>query len=577
MKGKMMNQEALFHMIDSNYCFPVSENEMVIRFRSARNDLKNVWIIYESKYSIAKKQKKVLMHKAYVSRLFDFYEIRLKLKDTRFAYIFYLDCGNEQYYYSEDGVTTTYDFSMCYYNFFQYPYINKADVHESVNWLKTASIYQIFTDRFLIGDTKKDRSYITLKWGEIPAPKSHAGGDLRGIIKKLGYIRNLGFDTVYLTPIFKSLSNHKYDIEDYYLVDPHFGTNEDLKELVSKAHDKNMHIILDAVFNHCSENIAQFRDVVKKGRKSKYFDWFFIKGDQINEERNNYEVFASCKYMPKLNTSNPEVQDYLTGIAVHYIEEYGIDGWRLDVSDEISHDFWRKFRIAVKEAGKRVGREIAIIGENWHDAVNYLHGDQYDSIMNYAVTKACLDYFAFEKFNAAEFAEKLNEIIVRNTTTVNDMMMNLLDCHDTERFITSLKGNRKRLMAALTLMYIFPGAPCVYYGTEILTEGGPDPDCRRCMDWKRTGSEEYEDIAGLLITLADLRKKQKLYTGQISIGAEKDCFVFRNTNARREVILKIRLRDKGKDSFELMLRDNSAGNQKIHGTVIIKNGKHGQP
>ncbi|MBP5653434.1 MAG: glycoside hydrolase family 13 protein, partial [Lachnospiraceae bacterium] len=442
----------------------------------------------------------------------------------------------------------------CYYNFFQYPYINKADVHESVGWLQSARIYQIFVDRFLMGDTVKDRSYITMKWGDTPTPKSHAGGDLKGIAKKLGYIGGLGFDTIYLTPIFKSGSNHKYDIEDYYLVDPQFGTNEDLKDLIDKTHARNMHIILDAVFNHCSMNLMQFKDVVEKGRDSKYFDWFIIDGDRINDEGTNYEVFAACRYMPKLNTSNPEVQDWLLGIATHYIEKYGIDGWRLDVSDEISHAFWRRFRIAVKEAGRRVGREIAIIGENWHDAVGYLRGDQYDSIMNYAVTKACLDFFAFGKLDADGFACRLNEILVRNTSTVNDMMMNLLDCHDTERFITTLKGNRNRLKAALALLYVFPGAPCVYYGTEILTEGGPDPDCRRCMDWEKAGSAEYADIAEHLKNLAAIRKKYRLYEGEVSISSEKGAFVYTNTNKRRAIELRIRLDSAGNDSFELTVR-----------------------
>ena len=315
-----------------------------------------------------------------------------------------------------------------------------------------------------------------------------------------------------------------------------------------------MHIILDAVFNHCSMNLMQFKDVVEKGRDSKYFDWFIIDGDRINDEGTNYEVFAACRYMPKLNTSNPEVQDWLLGIATHYIEKYGIDGWRLDVSDEISHAFWRRFRIAVKEAGRRVGREIAIIGENWHDAVGYLRGDQYDSIMNYAVTKACLDFFAFGKLDADGFACRLNEILVRNTSTVNDMMMNLLDCHDTERFITTLKGNRNRLKAALALLYVFPGAPCVYYGTEILTEGGPDPDCRRCMDWEKAGSAEYADIAEHLKNLAAIRKKYRLYEGEVSISSEKGAFVYTNTNKRRAIELRIRLDSAGNDSFELTVR-----------------------
>lgn len=537
--------------MDSNYCFPVSKDEIVVRLRTGRDDFKKVSLIYESKYFFAKRQKSVPMKKAYRNELFDWYEIRLKLKDVRFVYIFLLDTGKEQFYYSEEGLSKEYDYKLCYYTFFQFPYINEADVHESVKWLRTARIYQVFVDRFYMGRKDKDTSYITSKWGDKPTPFSHAGGDLKGVTKKLGYIKGLGFDSVYMTPIFKSSSNHKYNIEDYYLVDPGFGTNEDLKELVDEAHKKNMYIILDAVFNHCSNYSAQFKDVVKKGRKSKYYDWFIVHGDKADEEKVNYETFATTRFMPKLNTSNPEVQEYLLGIAVHYIEKYDIDGWRLDVSDEISHDFWRKFRIAVKEAGKRKGKEIAIIGENWHDAASYLRGDQYDSIMNYAVTKSCLDYFANEKLDAEAFAGKLNEILMRNTTTVNDMMMNLLDCHDTERFITSLNGNVTRLKAAFCLIYLFPGAPCVYYGTEILTEGGHDPDCRRCMDWKKAGSAEYKHMADLLKSLASIRKKYKLYEGEVNITAKKDTFIFTNTTKKRTITLEIKLGSKGKDGFKL--------------------------
>lgn len=191
-----------------------------------------------------------------------------------------------------------------------------------------------------------------------------------------------------------------------------------------------MRIVLDAVFNHCSDELMQFQDVKEKGRASEYYDWFVIHGDKPDAEAKNYEMFASCEYMPKFNTSNPEVQEYLCNIGVYYISKYNIDGWRLDVSDEVSHDFWRKFRKAVKA----VREDCIIIGENWHDASNYLKGDQYDSIMNYAFTKACLDYFATGRLKAAGMADKLNDLLARNTDTVNGMLLNLLDSHDTHRF-----------------------------------------------------------------------------------------------------------------------------------------------
>ena len=274
-----MNRCAIQHIVDSSYCFPVSSNEIVLRLRTEKNDIVRAQVIYESKYVIGESQKCADMKKTYTGELFDFYEVKLTLEDTRLAYVFYINDGEKNYYFSEDGVTENYDFTLGYYNFFQYPYINDADIIECVPWMKEAVFYQIFVDRFNIGDEGKDKSYITCKWGDIPTPKTFAGGDLKGITKKLDYIKDLGCNAIYLTPVFESISNHKYDISDYYNVDPQFGSNEDLKELVKMAHSKGIRIVLDAVFNHCSDRLMQFQDVLQNGKASKYFDWFVIKCD----------------------------------------------------------------------------------------------------------------------------------------------------------------------------------------------------------------------------------------------------------------------------------------------------------
>ena len=502
-------------MTDSAYSFPVSEHEIVIRLRTARDDIEKAWIVYESKYVIGESQKKALMEKELSGQLYDYYSIKLDLTDTRLAYVFYLYDGKDYYYFSEDGATFDYDFTKGYYNFFQYPFINKADILEKTKWLSQACFYQIFIDRFCIGDQDKDKSYINLKWGEIPTPKSFAGGDLKGIIEKLDYIKDLGFDALYLTPIFKSPSNHKYDIVDYFEVDKDFGTKEDLRTLVKELHTRGMRIVLDAVFNHVSHENEKFRDVVSKGKDSEFFDWFVINGDRPTADPLNYEVFAGCDYMPKWNTSNPEVQDYLISIATHYIREFDIDGWRLDVSDEVSHDFWRRFRKEVKAAKK----DAVIIGENWHDASNYLRGDQYDSIMNYAFTKAALDFFAYDKFDANDMAYKLCDILARNSDTVNDMMLNLLDSHDTDRFFSEVGEDKDKLRAALALLYMFPGAPSVFYGTECYTVGGYDPDCRRCMDWEKTPDAA---LGELLRGLAKIRKDCEFSFSGTKVYASED-------------------------------------------------------
>jgi Glycosidases len=172
-----------------------------------------------------------------------------------------------------------------------------------------------------------------------------------------------------------------------------------LHELINKAHSMGIKIILDAVFNHCSEDLIQFQDVIKYKSKSKYYDWFIIHSD----EPFNYETFAACKYMPKFNTSNKEVQNFLIEAGCYYVREFDIDGWRLDVSDEVSHDFWRIFRKKIKE----LKRDCILIGENWHDANKFLQGDEFDGIMNYAFTKACLDFYAFDALTPIGFSDKL--------------------------------------------------------------------------------------------------------------------------------------------------------------------------
>lgn len=525
-----MLEQALYHKPETEYGYAVDERTVRLRLRTAKEDAPRAAVIYGGKYDFNAVQHRAEMTLSCRDRLFNYYTVELKLKDPRLVYIFELRDGPRVYYFSEDGLSETYDFSNSYYNAFQIAYINACDIMRPVSWMRAACFYQIFVDRFFRGDIHKNGSYINLAWGQIPNPKSFAGGDLKGIREKLPYLQELGVNALYLTPIFKSVSNHKYDIQDYFTVDECFGGNEDFAALVDAAHAKNIRVVIDAVFNHVSERGSQFQDVLRNGRDSKYFDWFIIHGDRVDRTSVNYECFSSCEYMPKWNTSNPEVQDYLISVALHWIRKYRIDGWRLDVSDEVSHDFWRRLRRAVKEEDP----ECVIIGENWHDASGYLRGDQYDSVMNYAFTKACLDFFAFGTLDAAGFADKLNELLMRNTDTVNNMMLNLLDSHDTHRFFTQVGENRDKLESALAVLYLYVGAPCIYYGTEIAMPGGYDPDCRRTMDWEL--AEERGSIWRLIRELTRLKKSEPaLHSSQIKVYADGNVFCLE----RGDLLLRI--------------------------------------
>ena len=512
-----MNKAAILHIPKSQYAFAYNQKELRIRLRAAKDDLDKVEIIYAVKYNWLTDRKSKQMQKSYSDALYDYYTVTLDVPDSRIGYIFLLQSGEEKYYYSEEGLTIEYNHDKSYYNFFQYPYINETDLHKKVDWCDRAIFYQIFVDRFHMGSCSKDRNYIDKDWGELPTPKGFYGGDLPGITEKLDYLQDLGINSIYLTPIFQSPSNHKYDTIDYEEVDAMFGTNRDLKELVESAHKRGIKILLDAVFNHCSCLCKQFQDVLRKGKGSVYYDWFIIRGDRPVLEQMNYECFAACNYMPKWNTNNPEVQKFLLHIATKWIKEYGIDGWRLDVADEVSHDFWRQFRKAVKAAKP----DALIVGENWHDSRPWLEGDQFDSIMNYSFTKACLDYFAYEKYSAQRFCERLSEILMRNTDQVNEMMLNLLDSHDTERFLTNVGENADKLKCALAVLFFFVGMPCIYYGTEIGTAGGYDPDSRRTFDWDKT--RWNMDIYNTVKDLIRLRKEQ--IGGGIRIYAQNDLLV----------------------------------------------------
>ncbi len=436
----------------------------------------------------------------------DYYSVCVPLTDTRFSYIFRLACTDGvQRYFCEEGLTESFDHTLGYFNFFQYTAQFPCDQLTIHPWVRRAVCYEIFPERFAMGSTPKSLDYINTPWNAIPTPKSYCGGDLVGIQEKLGYLKELGVNLLYLTPVFSSPSNHKYEITDYEQVDPAFGGNNALKSLVEAAHSQGIRILLDGVFNHCSWQHPFFLDARDRGPESPYYSWFFWNPD------GSYQTFGSVKAMPKLNTGNPQVIRYFSQVAVHWMRDYGIDGWRLDVSDEISHRFLWHFREAVLLQRP----DAIIIGEDWHRAVQYLNGDQYDGIMNYGLTKALLDLLAFETIDAAAFRDRLVRLYHTYSIAACENMLNLLGSHDTHRFLTRVAGDRQRLRTAFAVLFFYPGIPCVYYGDEIGMEGGYDPDCRRCFDWRQDRWDRA--TRDLVKDLARRKQEPALSQGAFSI------------------------------------------------------------
>lgn len=564
-----MNRAAIFHQPDSRYCFAIDNKKLVICLRLAKEDSgAKITLIYSPKYQFHKGQMTTPVPYRGSDTLYAYFEVMISLADTRLAYLFNIELEGESYYFSESGLSKTYDFKNGYQSYFQMPFINPVDVHQLVDWSSRGTFYQIFVDRFERGDYDKDDSYITIAWTDKPNSRDFAGGDLKGIQDKLDYLEDLGITAIYLTPIFKSVSNHKYDIKDYYVIDEQFGNHLSLIELVKEAHKRDIHVVLDAVFNHSSNLLPEFQDVLKNGRASKYYDWFMIDGDYPELQPLNYATFASVTNMPKWNTSHSEVQDYLLSVVRFWMKEANIDGWRLDVSDEVSHDFWRHFRKEVKS----INPEAIIIGENWHDAYPYLQGDQFDSIMNYAFSTSVHRFLTQRENRCEQLEADLTNILMRNTRQVNRMNLNLLDSHDTSRVINQLDGDKDKLLTALALLLTFEGSPCIYYGTEIALEGAYDPDCRRGMLWNKANSDNP-----FWVTVRDLLRLRKtdkvLQEGEITFESKGDLFGLKRSLMGKEIYLFINTGiesircPEGKALLSNLLQD---GMLKSEGFVILE-------
>lgn len=473
-----MNKHAIYHKPKSNFCYPYDKNIIHIRLRTAKEDVEKVILVYGDKYEWNKNKKIEMKYSSY-DKLFDYYMISVKPFNRRLAYYFIMESKKKLFYYTEWGILDNHpDQNEIHNHFFEYPYINDSDIHVVPEWVKDAVFYQIFPERFYNGDTSNDPKKIN-QWGELPKRNDFFGGDLKGIIDRLDYIKDLGINAIYFTPIFESDSNHKYNIKDYKKIDPHFGNLDILKELVEKCHQYGIKVILDAVFNHSGSDFKPFLDIIKNGKNSPYYNWFYIHKWPIKTNPPNYETFSFVAKMPKLNTTNPEVKKYLLHVVKYWMEEVNIDGWRLDVADEIDHNFWREFRKAVKS----IKKDAYIVGEIWHNSLPWLMGDQFDAVMNYPFRTACLKFFAYKNIDEETFKKMINQTLFRNTQQVNEVMFNLLDSHDTSRFINRSNKDIKRLILASVFQMTFIGTPCVYYGTEIGLEGEDDPDCRRTMEW----------------------------------------------------------------------------------------------
>lgn len=508
-----MRQDDLFHRPRGEDCWADGQGGFVIRLRARRGACERVTLVYNcNKYEWLRGQQRLEMPRVLQDSAFDYYAAHIRGNDTRLAYIFEVEAQDGRWYFSEEGPARQYDHKLGYFNFFQFSFVHDCDVFRPLPWVQSGCVYQIFPERFCNGLGKKD--YVTCAWDAEPTPKSFYGGDLVGVRQKLDELAELGVNCLYLTPVFVSPSNHKYDIVDYMRVDPAFGGDEALRALVRDAHARGMRVLLDGVFNHCSSQNALFQDVVKKGRASPYYDWFFIDGERPDEKKGNYQTFAAVRGMPKINTGNAGAIDYFCQVAAYWLLEFDADGWRLDVCDEISDRFLRALRQAVKAAKA----DAVIIGEVWHRAEHWLRGDMLDGVMNYPFTKACLDYVVFGGADAQGFCDQVIRTLWHDCGPAAEMAMNLIGSHDTERFLTRVNGDIERLKMGYAAAFMMPGMVSVYYGDEVGVTGGYDPGCRKGFPWEK--EKQNQALRRFIQALYRLKKQPALSRGVLNAYAK---------------------------------------------------------
>ena len=373
------------------------------------------------------------------------------------------------------------------------------------DWVQDAVFYQIFPDRFANGDTKNDPVNVK-PWDSSPTNNGFQGGDLQGILKHLDYLRDLGINAIYLNPIFLSPSTHRYNTTDYFKIDPRLGNEQDFHSLLKAIHRNSMHIILDGVFNHCGRGFFAFSDLLENQDQSPYKDWYHVKRFPINAygagDATDYLSWWNHKSLPKFNTSNPSVRKYLMSIARYWLEQ-GIDGWRLDVPNEIDDDsFWAEFRSLVKG----INPDAYLLGEIWDIQPRWVGEDHFDGLMDYPFRTATLDLLNQEIW-VSEFTSRINLLLnAYNRENVFSQYL-LLGSHDTERLFTILGGKINKVKTALLLQFSFPGAPAIYYGDEIGIEGGKDPDCRRAFPWDET--QWNNELRIWLQKLISIRKEKE--------------------------------------------------------------------
>lgn len=346
-------------------------------------------------------------------------------------------------------------------------------------WVERSVFYQIFPDRFANGRKDNDPKELAA-WTDEPTYWNRYGGDAAGVQQKLPYLKGLGVNGIYLNPVMMAPSNHRYDPVDFYRVDPEFGTNSEFAAMTKALQSQGVRVVLDQIFDHVGTTFAPFADLLRFQEKSRYRDWFTVREWPVEIRRNPpYDAWSGAESMPKVNVMHPEVKSYLLESVDYWMRTANLSGWRLDVANEVPHEFWREFRPYVKQRNP----DAWILGEVWTDGTPWLGGDQWDASMNYPFRAVVMNWVAKGQGSPSQFVQNLLSVYDLTVPQVSRNQMNLLSSHDTPRFLNECGGDARLAWLGAVVQFTWPGVPSIYYGEELGMEGGADPQNRRAMRW----------------------------------------------------------------------------------------------
>lgn len=438
----------------------------------------------------------------------------------------------------------------------------KAEV--APKWYREAIFYQIFPDRFyngnenqLVNSPKPDSfiygqktdepMYIKNEFGEI-LRWDFFGGNFKGIQAKIPYLKKLGINALYLNPIFEAFSNHRYDTADYLKTDPVLGSEEDFKELLAELRKNEIRVILDGVFSHVGRNSRYFNfdgsygegEGAYQTQESPYYPWF-----TFTNYPDEYRSWWNVKDLPEINKHNPDFQEFIYGknSVMTKWNQLGIDGWRLDVADELPDEFIAGIRNNLDQYQDKV-----LLGEVWEDASNkisydvrrqYILGNHLHGVMNYPLRKAVLELLNQEATPEA-VARTFTQLYANYPRDVFYNSLNNIGTHDTERILSMLQGDKQKLSLAFAMMLLFPGVPCIYYGDEAGLTGGKDPENRKFFPWDSLDETCYKACKQWI----DLRKENPvIVNGDFELLYTEKIFGILRYDQTDYVLLLINLND----------------------------------